>query len=177
MRPTQTRDGYPVRMGPDVMPGPADTYIAYGRGWANVCNTPFREYKHWVHEGGISTPLIAHWPAGIKRRGELGTQPGHLIDIMATCVDLAGATYPRASYDGAGDSAAGRQQPRARVRRASRSSARPSTGSTKATGPSASATGSSSPKARPARGSCTTSTATAPSCTTWPASSRSASSR
>ncbi len=64
----QTRDGRPVRTGPEVMPGPADTYIAYGRGWANVSNTPFREYKHWVHEGGISTPLIAHWPRGHRRR-------------------------------------------------------------------------------------------------------------
>ena len=63
--PQQTRDGYPVRTGPGVMPGPDGTYIAYGRSWANVSNTPFREYKHWVHEGGISTPLIAHWPAGI----------------------------------------------------------------------------------------------------------------
>jgi arylsulfatase A-like enzyme len=93
--PPQTRDGFPVRMGPRVMPGPADTYVAYGRGWANVSNTPFREYKHWVHEGGISTPLIAHWPEGITRRGELERQPGHLVDIMATCVDLAGADYPR----------------------------------------------------------------------------------
>ena len=94
--PIQTRDGRPVRQGPGVMPGPADTYIAYGRGWANVSNTPFREYKHWVHEGGISTPLIAHWPAGIKaeRAGAFERQPGHLIDVMATCVDLAGATYP-----------------------------------------------------------------------------------
>jgi arylsulfatase A-like enzyme len=92
--PLQTRDGYPVRMGAKAMPGPADTYIAYGEGWANVSNTPFREYKHWVHEGGISTPLIAHWPAGIKARGELRKQPGHLIDIMATCVDVAGAKYP-----------------------------------------------------------------------------------
>ena len=94
--PMQTRDGRPVRTGPDVMPGPADTYIAYGRGWANVSNTPFREYKHWVHEGGISTPLILHWPAGIaaERRHGLVRDPGHLIDIMATCVDVAGATYP-----------------------------------------------------------------------------------
>ena len=92
--PLQTRDGYPVRMGPEAMPGPADTYIAYGEGWANVSNTPFREYKHWVHEGGISTPLIAHWPKGIAARGELRQQPGHLIDIMATCVDLSGAKYP-----------------------------------------------------------------------------------
>ncbi len=67
--PMQTRDGRPVRTGPDVMPGPADTYIAYGRGWANVSNTPFREYKHWVHEGGISTPLIVHWPSGIPDAG------------------------------------------------------------------------------------------------------------
>jgi arylsulfatase len=92
--PSQTRDGFPIRMGNKVFPGPADTYVAYGRGWANVSNTPFREYKHWVHEGGISTPLIAHWPAGISAKGELRRQPGHLIDIMATCVDLGGAKYP-----------------------------------------------------------------------------------
>src|SRR5439155_6360388 len=96
-RPDQTRDGYPVRGGYGVMPGPADTFVAYGRDWANVSNTPFREYKHWVHEGGISTPLIVHWPVGIptKRNGSLETQPGHLIDIMATCVDISGAKYPK----------------------------------------------------------------------------------
>jgi arylsulfatase A-like enzyme len=93
--PAQTRDGYPVRQGPGVMPGPADTYVAYGRGWANVSNTPFREYKHWVHEGGISTPLIAHWPAGITAKGELRKQPGHLIDVMRTCIELSGAAYPK----------------------------------------------------------------------------------
>ena len=94
--PMQTRDGRWVRQGPDMMPGPPDTYVAYGRGWANVSNTPFREYKHWVHEGGISTPLIVHWPAGIpkSRDGKLERQPGHLIDIMATCVDVGGAKYP-----------------------------------------------------------------------------------
>lgn len=99
--PMQTRDGRWVRTGPGVMPGPQDTYIAYGRGWANVSNTPFREYKHWTHEGGISTPLIAHWPSGIRRdrAGKLERQPGHLIDIMATCVDLGGATYP-AEFNG-----------------------------------------------------------------------------
>ena len=95
MQPRQTRNGYPVRTGPGVMPGPADTYIGYGLGWANASNTPFREYKHWVHEGGISTPLIAHWPEGIKRKGELDHQPGHLIDIMATCVDLGKVNYPK----------------------------------------------------------------------------------
>jgi len=96
MVPPVTRDGRPVRVGHGVMPGPADTYVAYGREWANVSNTPFRLYKHWVHEGGISTPLIAHWPAGIPddRHGTFERQPGHLVDIMATCVDLARATYP-----------------------------------------------------------------------------------
>lgn len=94
MIPKQTRDGYPFVMGPGVMPGPDGTYIAYGKAWANVSNTPFREYKHWVHEGGISTPLIVSWPDGVQRRGELERQPGHLIDIMATCVDVAGAEYP-----------------------------------------------------------------------------------
>jgi arylsulfatase len=92
--PKQTRDGWPVRQGYGVMPGPADTYLGYGRGWAQVSNTPFREFKHWVHEGGISTPLIAHWPAGIQAPGELRTQPAHLIDLMATAVDLVKATYP-----------------------------------------------------------------------------------
>jgi len=97
MVPRVTRDGKPVRVGHGVMPGPADTYIAYGKEWANVSNTPFRMYKHWVHEGGISTPLIAHWPAGIPkgRHGAFEPQPSHLIDIMATCVDLAEATYPK----------------------------------------------------------------------------------
>lgn len=94
--PRQSRDGYPVRRGQGAMPGPADTYISYGQGWANVSNTPFREYKHWVHEGGISTPLVAHWPKGIapERRNQLAGDPGHLVDLMATCVDLAGAKYP-----------------------------------------------------------------------------------
>jgi arylsulfatase A-like enzyme len=94
--PPQTREGYPVRMGPKATPGGSDTYVAYGQGWANVSNTPFREYKHWVHEGGIGTPLIAHWPEGIPadRRGALVKDPGHLIDVMATCLDVGGANYP-----------------------------------------------------------------------------------
>ncbi len=94
MIPRQTRDGHPVRQGAGVMPGGADTYIGYGRDWANVSNTPFREYKHWQHEGGISSPLIAHWPTGINRSGQLDASPTHLIDIMATCIDLADAEYP-----------------------------------------------------------------------------------
>ncbi len=94
MQPLVTRDGRPVRTGRGVMPGPADTYIAYGLPWANASNTPFRLYKHWVHEGGIASPLIAHWPERIKRRGALEHQPGHVIDLMATCIDAAGAEYP-----------------------------------------------------------------------------------
>ncbi len=96
MIPKRTRDGRPVRQGAGVMPGPDDTYIGYGLPWANVSNTPFREYKHWVHEGGISSPLVAHWPRGIPeaRRNALCAEPAHLIDIMATCVDVAGAAYP-----------------------------------------------------------------------------------
>ena len=92
--PRYTPDGRPVRDGHIQMPGPDDSFIAYGEGWANVSNTPFREYKHWTHEGGIATPLVAHWPSGIPRRGELERQSGHLIDLMATFVEIAGATYP-----------------------------------------------------------------------------------
>ena len=95
MIPPQTRDGYPIRGGADATSGQADTYIAYGRRWANVSNTPFREYKHYVHEGGIATPLIAHWPTGIAARGKLDHTPSHLVDIMATCLDLAGADYAK----------------------------------------------------------------------------------
>jgi arylsulfatase len=96
MTPEKTRDGRLVRQGYGVMPGPADTAIAYGLEWANASNTPFRRYKHWVHEGGIATPLIAHWPGGIgpALRGKLEYTPGHLVDLMATCVDLSGAKYP-----------------------------------------------------------------------------------
>ena len=94
MQPKQTRDGWPVLTGPGVMPGPADTFIGYGRGWANVSNTPLRTYKHWVHEGGIASPLIVHWPAKVSRKGEIEHQPGHLIDIMATCVDVSEVDYP-----------------------------------------------------------------------------------
>jgi arylsulfatase len=99
--PKTTRDGRPVRAGnnPELMPGPEDTFQSYGVPWANASNTPFRLYKHWVHEGGISTPLIAHWPAGINKPGAMSGRPGHLIDIMATCLDAAGAKYPD-TYEG-----------------------------------------------------------------------------
>ena len=96
MQPRFNREGRRVRTGRGVMPGPDDTYIAYGLPWANASNTPFRRYKHWVHEGGISSPLIAHWPKGIEERlyNSLFHDPAHLIDFMATCVDVGQANYP-----------------------------------------------------------------------------------
>ncbi len=75
-------------------PGGVDSYMSYGRSWANASNTPFRMFKHWVHEGGIATPLIACWPKGIARKGAIDHEVGHIVDIMATCCDLAGADYP-----------------------------------------------------------------------------------
>jgi arylsulfatase len=74
--------------------GSAKTYLCLGPGWSSASNTPFRRHKTWVHEGGIATPLIAHWPAGIKARGELRRTPVHLIDVVPTLLELAGATKP-----------------------------------------------------------------------------------
>jgi arylsulfatase len=70
--------------------GQPGTYHSYGSAWANVSNTPWRLYKHYNHEGGITTPFIAHWPARIKRRGVIDHTPAHLIDIMPTLADTAG---------------------------------------------------------------------------------------
>lgn len=103
MIPPQSRDGYPLRRGEGVMPGPPETEIGYGENWANVSNTPFKEYKHYSHEGGISTPLIVHWPKGISgegqgfrktKEGPLYDSPAHLVDLMATAIDLSGTNYP-----------------------------------------------------------------------------------
>lgn len=84
-----------VTRGEGPIGGP-QSWVLLGMNWANLANTPFRRYKHFTHEGGISTPFIAHWPNGIpaSRRGALEHQPAHVIDIMATAVDLAGAKYP-----------------------------------------------------------------------------------
>jgi len=91
-----TRDGRPIkdRHSRDVLPGPEDTYMSYQARWAHLSNTPYRKYKSFLHEGGISTPLIAYWPSRIKRRGVLEEQVGHVYDLMGTCLDLAGAEYP-----------------------------------------------------------------------------------
>ena len=77
----------------DPSQGKSDWFC--GESWAFVENTPFRLFKHFNHEGGIASPLIAHWPQGITAKGELRKQPGHLIDVMATCVDVSGAKYPQ----------------------------------------------------------------------------------
>ena len=99
--PMQTRDGRPVRTGPETMPGTEDTYVAYGRGWANVSNTPFRGYKHDGLEGGISSPFIAHWPAGIDQEYHnlVIDSPAHLIDIMPTFLEISGTRYPTTYND------------------------------------------------------------------------------
>ncbi len=79
---------------PDVSPGPMESYHTVDQPWANMSNTPFRLYKFFNHEGGISTPLIASWPGCIDEDGALTHQDGHIIDIMATLLDVAGAEYP-----------------------------------------------------------------------------------
>ena len=75
-------------------PGSPTSEVYEGQSWATLSNTPFRRYKHYNHEGGIATPLIAHWPARIKIGGQLRFQVGHLVDLMPTCVELTGAKYP-----------------------------------------------------------------------------------
>ena len=84
---------------PHAEPGSAATYLSLGPGWSSVCNTPHRRHKVWVHEGGISTSLIAHWPAGIATKGELRHTPAHLIDFVPTALALAGVEKPR-EWDG-----------------------------------------------------------------------------
>jgi len=94
--PGQTRDGRPVQVGndPDVAPGLEDSYQSYGIAWANASNTPFRAYKHWVHEGGIATPLVVHWPAVIQEGNKLVHEPGHIIDVMPTFLEAARIRHP-----------------------------------------------------------------------------------
>ena len=91
-----TRDGRDVHVGndPAVMPGGEDTYASYGRAWANLSNTPFRFYKRWTHEGGIATPLIAHWPGGRLSAGSVVRRPFQLTDVLPTILEAAGVPYP-----------------------------------------------------------------------------------
>lgn len=74
---------------PAAAPGSAESYLCLGPGWSSVANTPLRRHKTWVHEGGIATPLIVHWPAGISARGELRHNVGHVIDLVPTILDVA----------------------------------------------------------------------------------------
>jgi arylsulfatase len=98
-----TRAGQRVRRGnaPDIRPGGEDTFSSYGKAWANLSNTPFREYKHWVHEGGIATPMVVHWPVGLGPGGVAAAEPGgvchaphQLPDVLATVLEATGADYP-----------------------------------------------------------------------------------
>ncbi len=84
-----------VTRGEGPIGGP-QSYVLLGMNWATLNNTPFQRYKHFTHEGGISSACVMHWPQGIPaaRSGGLEKQPAHLIDIMATAVDLSGAKYP-----------------------------------------------------------------------------------
>lgn len=80
---------------PQAAPGSAATYLCLGPGFSSACNTPHRRHKNWVHEGGISTPLIAHWPKGIPAKNELRHTPAHVIDFVPTVLDLVGIERPK----------------------------------------------------------------------------------
>lgn len=92
--PDTTHDGRRIQMGnrSDIMPGDALTYQSYDKPWANVSNAPFRLFKHYVHEGGISTPLIAHWPKGINAQKPTHSAC-HVVDILPTILEVTGAPY------------------------------------------------------------------------------------
>ncbi len=79
---------------PNAPPGSAASYLCLGPGFSSACNTPFRRHKTWTHEGGIATPLVVHWPAGIAAKGELRSTPGHVIDFVPTALELAGIERP-----------------------------------------------------------------------------------
>lgn len=98
--PDITNDGRQIAMGnrPGLRPGGPLTYQSYDLPWANVSNAPFRLFKHWVHEGGISTPLLVQWPAAFGLAGAHHT-PWHVVDVLPTILEAAGAPYP-AEYGG-----------------------------------------------------------------------------
>jgi len=91
------RNGRDLQVGnePSIVPGPEDTYASYGRAWANLSNTPFRLYKRWTHEGGISTPLIVHWPAGGLANGAIVRAPFQLTDVLPTILEATQVPYPK----------------------------------------------------------------------------------
>ncbi|NBY37996.1 MAG: arylsulfatase [Verrucomicrobia bacterium] len=79
---------------PQAEMGSEATFLCLGPGFSSAANTPHRRHKTWVHEGGISTPLIAHWPAGISAQNELRHTPAHVVDIVPTIIELAGLKKP-----------------------------------------------------------------------------------
>ena len=98
-RPTETRDGRAMLYRGDlqrrgIAPGGETTMASIGPMWANAADTPFRYWKAETYEGGICTPLIVRWPAVIKHGGGISAVPGHLIDLMATAMDVSGAPFP-----------------------------------------------------------------------------------
>lgn len=100
-RPGQTRDGKTIAYPTDkkIMPGPQTTFTSIGDRWANVVNTPYRFAKASSYEGGVRTPLITYWPNGIKNKGAVSRTMGHVMDFMATFVQVANTTYP-ATFNG-----------------------------------------------------------------------------
>jgi arylsulfatase len=87
----------PNKSKPGAVTGTRDSYAGYARPWATVSNTPLRLHKQRVHEGGISAPAIAYWPGRIAKPGSITHQVGHIVDVMATCLDVAGAAHPSAN--------------------------------------------------------------------------------
>ena len=101
-RPSHLRDGTKISYDTEkkILPGPEDTYAGIGAMWANASNTPFRYWKKEQYEGGTATPLIVHWPEGLAAKGgSIISQPGHVIDIFPTTLELAAARHPK-TYDG-----------------------------------------------------------------------------
>lgn len=96
------RDGSPLRLGnsPSIEPGPEDSYSSYGVPWANLSNTPFRRYKRWVHEGGISTPMIVHWANGDLAGGSIVHTAAQLVDVVPTLLEAAGVASEEFAPEG-----------------------------------------------------------------------------
>jgi arylsulfatase len=83
---------------PEIMPGPENTYQSYGMNWANASNTPYRQFKKYDHEGGIKTPMIAHWPMAIKQPGEIIESPAHLVDLLPSILEVTNTSLPVMSH-------------------------------------------------------------------------------
>ena len=124
--------------------GSAGTHLCLGPGWSTVANTPFRRHKTWVHEGGIGTPLIVHWPSGFAARGELRHDAGHVIDIVPTILEVTGADHHQTADTRSIPAPPGKISRRPSIG-TDRSSTTNCGGSTKETGPFAWAIGSSLP--------------------------------